>query len=174
MSNQAILVSNLKKSYDGKEVLKDVSFSVPKGIIYALLGSNGAGKTTTIRILTTQIPADGGKLQIEGYSVSECPQKVRQIISLTGQFSAVDESLTGKENLILMGQLSDPAKHACRLLEYFSLSSCGNQKVSSYSGGMKRKLGPDKNSSGFRSYHFSHYSVSGRNRNPCRYCCHSA
>ena len=90
MSNQAILVSNLKKSYDGKEVLKDVSFSVPKGIIYALLGSNGAGKTTTIRILTTQIPADGGKLQIEGYSVSECPQKVRQIISLTGQFSAVD------------------------------------------------------------------------------------
>lgn len=143
MSNQAILVSNLKKSYDGKEVLKDVSFSVPKGIIYALLGSNGAGKTTTIRILTTQIPADGGKLQIEGYSVSECPQKVRQIISLTGQFSAVDESLTGKENLILMGQLrhlSDPAKHACRLLEYFSLSSCGNQKVSSYSGGMKRKL----------------------------------
>lgn len=139
----AISVSNLKKRYQNKDVLINVSFSVPIGTIYALLGSNGAGKTTTIRILTTQIKADGGEMKIEGYDVSKQPQKVHEVIRLTGQFSAVDEVLTGKENLIIMGRLChlpNPEKRADELLEYFELSVSANQIVSTYSGGMKRKL----------------------------------
>ena len=139
----SISVSGLKKSYPGKEVLKDVNFSVPSGMVYALLGSNGAGKTTTIRILTGQIPADEGSLAVEGYSVSQAPQKVREVISLTGQFSAVDEALTGKENLLLMAslrRLSFPQKQVEALLDYFALTSCADRLVSSYSGGMKQKL----------------------------------
>lgn len=139
----SICVSALKKSYPDKDVLKGVDFSVPSGTIYALLGSNGAGKTTTIRILTTQIKADGGEIKIEGYDVLKSPQKVHKVISLTGQFSAVDEALTGKENLIIMGklrQLSSPEKKAYELLEYFELLTSANKVVSTYSGGMKRKL----------------------------------
>ena len=139
----AISVSNLKKRYQNKEVLKNVSFSVLAGSIYALLGSNGAGKTTTVRILTTQIKADGGEMKIEGYDVLKQPQKVHEVIRLTGQFSAVDEVLTGKENLIIMGRLChlpNPEKRADELLEYFELSVSANQIVSTYSGGMKRKL----------------------------------
>lgn len=92
--NASIFVSALKKRYHNKEVLKDVSFTVPNGTIYALLGSNGAGKTTIIRILTTQIKADGGEIKIKGYDVSRELQKVHEVISLTGQFAAVDETLT--------------------------------------------------------------------------------
>ena len=139
----SITVSGLKKTYADRPVLENLTFTVPKGSIYTLLGSNGAGKTTTIRILTTQIPADKGKVEIEGYSVSKDPHKVREVISLTGQFSAVDEALTGKENLVLMArlrQLSSPEKSAGDLLEYFDLSHAADQRVSSYSGGMKRKL----------------------------------
>src|SRR5699024_2799500 len=138
-----ISVSNLKKRYQNKEVLKNVSFSVLAGSIYALLGSNGAGKTTTVRILTTQIKADGGEMKIEGYDVLKQPQKVHEVIRLTGQFSAVDEVLTGKENLIIMGRLChlpNPEKRADELLKYFELSVAANQIVSTYSGGMKRKL----------------------------------
>lgn len=139
----SITVSGIKKTYADRPVLENLTFTVPKGSIYTLLGSNGAGKTTTIRILTTQIPADKGKVEIEGYSVSKDPHKVREVISLTGQFSAVDEALTGKENLVLMArlrQLSSPEKSAGDLLEYFDLSHAADQRVSSYSGGMKRKL----------------------------------
>ena len=139
----SITVSGIKKTYADRPVLENLTFTVPKGSIYTLLGSNGAGKTTTIRILTTQIPADKGKVEIEGYSVSKDPNKVREVISLTGQFSAVDEALTGKENLVLMArlrQLSSPEKSAGDLLEYFDLSHAADQRVSSYSGGMKRKL----------------------------------
>ena len=139
----SITVSGIKKTYADRPVLENLTFTVPKGSIYTLLGSNGAGKTTTIRILTTQIPADKGKVEIEGYSVSKDPHKVREVISLTGQFSAVDEVLTGKENLVLMArlrQLSSPEKSAVNLLEYFGLSHAADQRVSSYSGGMKRKL----------------------------------
>ena len=139
----SITVSGIKKTYADRPVLENLTFTVPKGSIYTLLGSNGAGKTTTIRILTTQIPADKGKVEIEGYSVSKDPHKVREVISLTGQFSAVDEALTGKENLVLMArlrQLSSPEKSAGDLLEYFGLSHAADQRVSSYSGGMKRKL----------------------------------
>ena len=139
----SITVSGIKKTYADRPVLENLTFTVPKGSIYTLLGSNGAGKTTTIRILTTQIPADQGEAEIEGYSVSKSPHKVREVISLTGQFSAVDEALTGKENLVLMArlrQLSSPEKSAGDLLEYFDLSHAADQRVSSYSGGMKRKL----------------------------------
>ena len=139
----SICVSALKKKYKDKEVLSNVTFSVPKGSIYTLLGSNGAGKTTTIRILTTQIKADNGTVQIEGYNVFDNPQKVHEVISLTGQFSAVDECLTGKENLIIMGKLrhlSKPEETAENLLEYFELAKASNRIVSTYSGGMKRKL----------------------------------
>lgn len=139
----SICVSDLRKKYKEKEVLKSVTFSVPKGAIYTLLGSNGAGKTTTIRILTTQIKADNGMVQIEGYNIFENPQKVHEVISLTGQFSAVDESLTGKENLVIMGKLrhlSEPEETADSLLKYFELTKASNRIVSTYSGGMKRKL----------------------------------
>lgn len=139
----SILAKSLQKSYKGREVLKDVSFFIPKGIIYALLGSNGAGKTTTIRILTAQIEADGGEAKIEGHDIAYASQKIHEVISLTGQFSAVDENLTGKENLTLMGrlrQLENPRARAEELLSYFQLSDASNRVVSSYSGGMKRKL----------------------------------
>lgn len=141
--SEAIYVSSLKKSYQKKAVLKNVSFSVPKGKIYALLGSNGAGKTTTIRILTTQIKADGGEVKIEGFDVEKESKKIHKIISLTGQFSAIDETLTGKENLQIMGKLchiSNLKEKAEQLLQYFELSDCANQSVSTYSGGMKRKI----------------------------------
>lgn len=139
----AIQVSCLKKSYQTHEVLKNVTFSVPGGSIYALLGSNGAGKTTTVRILTTQIPADGGSVKIKGKDTEREIEEIRKIISLTGQFSALDEALTGRENLVIMGRMRhilEPEKRAEELLEYFSLSSVKNQKAASYSGGMKRKL----------------------------------
>lgn len=139
----SILAKSLQKSYKGRKVLKDVSFFIPKGIIYALLGSNGAGKTTTIRILTAQIEADGGEAKIEGYDIAYASQKIHEVISLTGQFSAVDENLTGKENLTLMGrlrQLENPRARAEELLSYFQLSDASNRVVASYSGGMKRKL----------------------------------
>lgn len=142
-SNTSIYVSSLKKSYQDNAVLKDVNFSVPSGSIYALLGSNGAGKTTAIRILTTQIRADSGDVQIEGYHVVKQADKIHKVISLTGQFAAVDETLTGKENLRIMGQLyhlSNPEKRAYELLKDFGLSDAANLFVSTYSGGMKRKL----------------------------------
>lgn len=141
--NAAIAVSNLRKRFSDKEVLKGVNFSVPHGVIYALLGSNGAGKTTTVRILTTQIKPDSGKVTVGGYDVCQNPQKVHKNISLTGQFASVDEALTGKENLILMGKLyhiPNPGQKAAKLLEEFGLSLSENKPAASYSGGMKRKL----------------------------------
>ncbi|MDO4601336.1 MAG: ATP-binding cassette domain-containing protein [Eubacteriales bacterium] len=139
----AIQVSCLKKSYQTHEVLKNVTFSVPGGSIYALLGSNGAGKTTTVRILTTQLPADGGSIKIKGWEAGRETKEIRKIISLTGQFSALDETLTGRENLVIMGRMRhirEPEQKAAELLEYFSLSSAKNQRAAFYSGGMKRKL----------------------------------
>lgn len=139
----AVSVSRLSKSFRGKEVLKDVSFTVPRGTTYALLGANGAGKTTTVRILATQLKADGGRAEIAGYDISGQPREVREAISLTGQFSAVDEALTGKENLLMMAklwQVSDPEKNAEKLLRVFGLTQAEDQRVSVWSGGMKRKL----------------------------------
>ena len=142
-NNVSIFVSSLKKRYKDREVLRDLTFSVPAGTIYALLGSNGAGKTTTVRILTTQLRPDGGTARVRGFDVTREPEKVHQVISVTGQFSCLDESLTGTENLLLMGRLrhlAAPVRSAVRLLEYFDLSSHADRRVYGWSGGMKRKL----------------------------------
>ena len=139
----AISVKGLKKSYKNKLVLKDVNFDVERGSIYSLLGSNGAGKTTTIKVLTTLLKPDDGELKVSGYDVLGESEKVHQAISLTGQFASVDESLTGMENLILIGKLTHigkPKDRAVELLTYFNLMDSAGRLVSTYSGGMKRKL----------------------------------
>ncbi len=139
----AITVQNLKKSYKKNAVLKDVSFTVEPGKIFALLGSNGAGKTTTINILTTLIPGDGGTAIVSGYDVTKQPEKVRSTISLTGQFAAVDDMLTGRENLVLSADLrhtGNSAKVASDLLKKFDLTDAADRRVQTYSGGMRRRL----------------------------------
>ena len=108
----AIEATSLSKSYKDVSVLEDVSFSVRQGTVFALLGSNGAGKTTTINILTTLIKADRGTATVAGYDITERPDKVRREISLTGQFAAVDDRLTGRENLLLIGDLRHVADSA--------------------------------------------------------------
>lgn len=143
MEKAVITVKALKKTFGHRTILENVSFFVPEGSIYALLGSNGAGKTTTIKILTAQLAPDGGEAEVGGFRVQEQPHRIREIISLTGQFSAVDELLTGRENLRIMGrlrQISEPAENTEELLGEFQLLEAGNRPVSAYSGGMKRRL----------------------------------
>jgi len=105
MTDSAIATKGLRKSYGKTEVLKGVSFDVRRGEIFALLGSNGAGKTTTIKILATLLRPDSGTSSVSGFDVAESPDEVRQSISLTGQFTAVDEILTGRENLLMIARL---------------------------------------------------------------------
>ena len=143
MSKKIIEVSELQKSYKTNNVLKDVSFTIEKGTIFALLGSNGAGKTTVIKILSTLLKADAGSAVINGFDVETNGEDVRKCISLTGQFVAVDEVLTGRENLNLIGQL----KHLPNIkntvnewLSFSDLEDVANRKVSTYSGGMRRRL----------------------------------
>lgn len=139
----AIEVKDLTKSFKQNQVLKSVSLSVPKGTIFALLGPNGAGKTTIINILTTLLKADGGLAKVAGFDVKKAPEKVREAISLTGQFAAIDDILTGKENLVLIAQLRHvrgPEVIADRLLEQFDLVEAGSRPALSYSGGMRRRL----------------------------------
>lgn len=141
--NIAISVKGLKKSFKDKEVLKGVDFEVRRGEIFALLGSNGAGKTTTVNILSTLMKSDGGKADICGFDVQRQPDHVRQCISLTGQFAALDGMLTGRENLIMIAKLrgvSNPAGVADDLLARFSLRDAANRRADTYSGGMKRRL----------------------------------
>lgn len=143
ISTASIQVSALKKSYKDKSVLEDVTFSVPKGSIYALLGSNGAGKTTIVKILATLLKPDAGKAVINGFDVVSQGDQVRECISLTGQFVAVDEVLTGRENLKLIGQLkglSDVRRKTEEWLSLFHLMDAADQKVATYSGGMRRRL----------------------------------
>ena len=143
LQNISISVSKLKKSYQNNEVLKDVSFSVPRGTIYALLGSNGAGKTTIVKILSTLLKPDGGKASINGFDVVAQEKLVRKCISLTGQFTAVDEVLTGRENLNLIGQLMrlpDVKSKTNEWLSFFDLQDASDRRVSTYSGGMRRRL----------------------------------
>jgi ABC-2 type transport system ATP-binding protein len=143
MQNQAIQVKGLQKSYKQLHVLKGVDFEVEKGRIFALLGSNGAGKTTIIRILTTLLKQDGGTAAVNGFDVASKPDSVRQSISLTGQFAAVDEILTGRENLILIARLrhlKNPRQVADDLLKRFGLTDAADRRVSAYSGGMRRRL----------------------------------
>ncbi|WHY94614.1 ATP-binding cassette domain-containing protein [Neobacillus cucumis] len=143
MSNVAIFVKGLKKSFKDKEVLKGVDFEVRRGEIFALLGSNGAGKTTTVNILSTLMKPDGGEADICGFDVQRQPDHVRQSISLTGQFSALDGMLTGRENLMMIAKLrgvSNPAQVVDNLLARFSLTDACNRQADQYSGGMKRRL----------------------------------
>ena len=141
--DNAIEAKSLRKSYKTLSVLDDVSFSVQRGTVFALLGSNGAGKTTTINILTTLIKADGGTATVAGHDVAARPEKVRKEISLTGQFAAVDNRLTGRENLLLIGDLrhvADSAKTAADLLRRFGLEEAADRSASTFSGGMRRRL----------------------------------
>jgi ABC-2 type transport system ATP-binding protein len=139
----AIAVSDLTKGFKKNQVLKGVNFTVESGKIFALLGSNGAGKTTTINILTTLMKADGGKAAVNGFDVTKQPEKVRQSISLTGQFAAVDDILTARENLELIGDLrhvANSAQTAADLLKQFNLTDAGDRRVVTFSGGMRRRL----------------------------------
>ena len=143
MQNQAIQVNGLQKSFKELHVLKGVDFEVQKGSIFALLGSNGAGKTTIVKILTTLLKQDAGTAAVNGFNVASKPDDVRQSISLTGQFAAVDEILTGRENLIMIARLrhlKNPLEIADDLLNRFSLTDAADRRVSTYSGGMRRRL----------------------------------
>jgi ABC-2 type transport system ATP-binding protein len=143
MIETMIDVSGLKKSYKANHVLKDVSFTVRKGSVFALLGSNGAGKTTVVKILSTLMKPDSGKATINGFDVVRQGYYVRECISLTGQFTAVDEVLTGRENLNLIGQLkrlNNVKNKVNEWLSFFHLQDAADSKVSTYSGGMRRRL----------------------------------
>lgn len=143
MTNAAISVRGLQKSYKDLHVLRGVDFEVQKGSIFALLGSNGAGKTTVVRILSTLLKADAGTATVQGHDVASAPLEVRQSISLTGQFAAVDEVLTGRENLVLVAKLRhlpDEGRIADDLLAKFRLTDAGGRKAGTYSGGMRRRL----------------------------------
>jgi ABC-2 type transport system ATP-binding protein len=139
----AIHVQGLEKSYKKLEVLRGVNFDVARGTIFALLGSNGAGKTTVVKILSTLLKADAGTASVNGFDVATLGADVRRSISLTGQFAAVDEILSGRENLMLVArlrQVKDPGAIADDLLDRFSLTDAAAKKVSTYSGGMRRRL----------------------------------
>jgi ABC-2 type transport system ATP-binding protein len=142
-TSNAIEVKNLVKGYKGIPVLHDVSFTVGRGTVFALLGANGSGKTTTINILTTLIKADGGTASVAGFDVAKQASKVREQISVTGQFAAVDHVLTARENLVLMGELrhvADPAQAAADLLDKFDLNEAADRRLLTFSGGMRRRL----------------------------------
>ncbi|MDR2321258.1 MAG: ATP-binding cassette domain-containing protein [Microbacterium sp.] len=139
----AIRVQGVTKAFKDLQVLRGVDFEVERGSIFALLGSNGAGKTTLVRILSTLLKADGGAATVQGFDVASAPNDVRNAISLTGQFAAVDEILTGRENLVLVAKLrhlKDPGAVADDLLARFSLTDAGGRRAGTYSGGMRRRL----------------------------------
>jgi ABC-2 type transport system ATP-binding protein len=143
VAETAIHVRGLTKSYGTLDVLRGVDFDVARGSIFALLGSNGAGKTTVVRILSTLLTADAGTASVNGFDVATQAAEVRESISLTGQFAAVDEILTGRENLVLVAKLrhlANPGTIADDLLERFSLTDAAARRVSTYSGGMRRRL----------------------------------
>ncbi|HWI63202.1 MAG TPA: ATP-binding cassette domain-containing protein [Symbiobacteriaceae bacterium] len=143
MQNSIIEVKGLRKAYKDLEVLKGVDFAVQRGEIFALLGSNGAGKTTIIKILSTLLSPDHGTATVCGHDVTQQPHQVRAAISLTGQFAAVDEILTGRENLVMIAKLRhlcNPRQIADDLLVRFRLSEAADRRVATYSGGMRRRL----------------------------------
>ncbi|WP_405658105.1 ATP-binding cassette domain-containing protein [Streptomyces sp. RK9] len=143
MRTSAIAVSGLRKTFGDKVVLDGIGFEVPAGSVYSLLGPNGAGKTTTVNILTTLMTADAGVVQVAGHDVVSGTKGVRAAIGVTGQFAAVDELLSGRENLLLMAELKrvrNKEKLVSGLLERFDLVESAQKLVSTYSGGMRRKL----------------------------------
>jgi ABC-2 type transport system ATP-binding protein len=141
----AIDVRGLRKSYGPKSVLDGIDLTVAEGTIFSLLGPNGAGKTTAVQILSTLIAADAGEIRVAGYDLHRDPENVRAAIGVTGQFSAVDGLMTGRENLILMADLyhlgkQEGRRRADELLEQFELADAGKKLAMTYSGGMKRRL----------------------------------
>jgi ABC-2 type transport system ATP-binding protein len=142
-SSAAITARGIRMSFGEHTVLDDVDLEVDQGTIFALLGPNGAGKTTIVRILSTLLKADAGTATVDGFDVATQPADVRESISLTGQFAAVDEILTGRENLILMARLrrvKDAGQIADDLLARFQLIDAAKRRVATYSGGMRRRL----------------------------------
>jgi ABC-2 type transport system ATP-binding protein len=144
-TSSGVSARGLAKRFDDVDALADVSFEVPPGTVLGLLGPNGAGKSTTVRILATLIAPDGGSAQVAGHDVVEAPGDVRRCLGLTGQFAAVDEQLTGVENLVLFGRLRGLTKaaavdRAAELLAMFELLDAEDQRVATYSGGMRRRL----------------------------------
>src|SRR5215831_14765353 len=145
MSNSAIAASGLRKAYGDKVVLDGIDLDVPVGTVFSLLGPNGAGKTTTVNVLTTLLKADGGTALVAGHDVATQTKAVRAAIGVTGQFAAVDELLTGQENLQLMADLKrmgsgEANRVVTDLLERFDLAESAQKLAATYSGGMRRKL----------------------------------
>jgi ABC-2 type transport system ATP-binding protein len=143
--DDVIVMSSIEKSYKDLKVLDRIDLNVQRGTVFALLGPNGAGKTTAIRILSTLLKPDAGQARILGLDVVKQPEEVRKLISLTGQYAAVDELLTGAENMWMMGRLyhlstSDTRRRVSELLEQFDLTDAAHRIVKTYSGGMRRRL----------------------------------
>ncbi|MFG3285512.1 ATP-binding cassette domain-containing protein [Streptomyces sp. NPDC048111] len=141
----AIEATGLRKSYGDKTVLDGIDFHVTPGTVFSLLGPNGAGKTTAVQILSTLIGADAGQVRIAGHDIATAPQAVRAAIGVTGQFSAVDNLITGEENMLLMADLHHLSRRegrrvAAELLERFDLTEAAKKPASTYSGGMRRRL----------------------------------
>jgi ABC-2 type transport system ATP-binding protein len=144
-ARSAIAVAGLRKSFGDKVVLDGIELQVAEGTIFALLGPNGAGKTTMVQILSTLIGADGGEVSVAGHDLAQEPDAVREVIGVTGQFSAVDNLLTGEENLLLMADLrhldrAEGRRRAAELLDQFDLVEAGKKPAGTYSGGMRRRL----------------------------------
>src|SRR5919204_2019633 len=144
-SQPAISATGLRKSFGDKVVLDGIDLDVPEGTVFALLGPNGAGKTTTVHILSTLVRADAGEIRVAGHDLARRPDSVRAAIGVTGQFSAVDQLLTGQENLLLMADLRHLGRRggrrcAAELLERFDLAEVGGKPAGTYSGGMLRRL----------------------------------
>lgn len=143
MKKSIIQIKGVKKSYKDVEVLKGVDFEVEQGGIFALLGSNGTGKTSMIKVMATLLKADAGSVVINGLDIEKNPGKVRASISLTGQFAAIDEILTGRENLQMIAKLrhiKNPNAVADELIKRFGMSEAADRRVGTYSGGMKRRI----------------------------------
>jgi ABC-2 type transport system ATP-binding protein len=144
-SQPAIRATGLRKSFADQVVLDGIDLHVAEGTIFALLGPNGAGKTTTVHILSTLIGADGGQVHVGGHDVARDPDAVREVIGVTGQLTAVDNLLTGQENLLLMADLhhldrAEGRRRAAELLERFDLAEAASKPAATYSGGMRRRL----------------------------------
>ncbi len=142
---EAIAVTGLRKSFGEHVVLDGLDLNVPRGTVFSLLGANGAGKTTTVKILSTVLRADAGEARVAGHDLAREPDAVRAAIGVTGQFSAVDNLLTGEENLLLMADLHHLARRegrrrAAALLDQFDLADAAGKPASTYSGGMRRRL----------------------------------
>ena len=145
VTRTAISVSGLRKSFGDNVVLDGIDLTVTEGAIFSLLGPNGAGKTTMVHILSTLITADGGEICVAGYDLANDPDAVRAAIGVTGQFSAVDNLLTGQENLLLMADLhhlrrDEGRRRAAALLDRFDLADVAKKPAATYSGGMRRRL----------------------------------